>query len=160
MSEWARLYAECGGTLLFDRQHPDSVASRIGAVAQIYLATPYTKRVTRADGQYCPDANRFLLFEAAGEARRLSLRGLTAVSPIALAAAMAEVGAAARDGALDPLDAVFWEGWCRPILRASRAVVVPALDGWTDSVGVLHEARSALATNVPVYCYGEIAWAG
>ncbi|MCU0909815.1 MAG: DUF1937 family protein [Rhodobacteraceae bacterium] len=154
-SDWGKLLALRPSHLILGAD-PGHVARRVGG--QVYLATPYTRRVVDVAGAYDPDLNLSLMFEAAWEARRLAQLGVTAISPIVQAAGMVALHRP-RHGArpLDPLDAEFWTRWCAPVLAASEAVVVPDLPGWADSAGVLHEVKTALGRNKPVYLYAEAA---
>lgn len=129
----------------------------------VYLATPYTRRAAGPDGCWCAERSRAALAEAAREAARLAAVGVTAVSPVVLAVSMveAEAEAGAVPGPrLDPMDEGFWRDWCRPILDACCAVVVPDLPGWRESAGVWREVRLALAWQRPVFLYAEGADAG
>ena len=57
---------------------------------------------------------------------------------------------------LDPLDAGFWENWCRPLLNVSCGVVVPDIDGWAQSGGVYREVMWTLReTQRPIFFYAE-----
>lgn len=123
---------------------PD-VALRVSGGRPVYLATPYTLRATGADGRLDPYASAAAADDAARAAAALARFGVAAVSPIVLAAAMCD-----HDPCLDPLDDAFWTGWCRPLLDACGAVVVPAIDGWADSRGVAHEVAVSLGRMRPV----------
>jgi hypothetical protein len=94
-----------------------------------------------------------LAFACARELDRLAEESVTAVSPVLLGLAMIE---ARGDGFSASVleDAAFWAGWCRPILHACAAVVVPRHPGWDRSDGVAHEAEWALGRNTPVFVYG------
>jgi hypothetical protein len=95
--------------------------------------------------------------QAARELSRLARVGVTAISPIVQSAEMvhAEAFERVRDAArLDPLDAGFWTRWCTPILNVCSAVVVPDIDGWPESAGVLHEVLETLReTQKPIFFY-------
>ena len=114
----------------------------------VYLATPYSRQVIGSDGHWCPVRSTEFGIRAAMWARRLAGVGVTAVSPIVQAVEMVHCGAA---GEPDPLDAEFWEKWCRPLLAKADAVVVPPIRGWQVSVGVWREAIEALATSRQVW---------
>jgi len=124
---------------------PERVA--LMASGLVYLATPYTRMVLR-DGAWHFALSVEMQVRAERHAARLAALGVTAVSPIALAAGMCHAS-----HALDPLDAAFWARWCAPILAAARAVVVPDVPGWHLSDGIRHEVSEALARNLPVHVY-------
>ena len=107
-----------------------------------YLATPYSKVALDAWGDWCPSTSLECAEQAGLCARSLALAGVTAISPIIQAVEM--VHADFRDERLDPLDAEFWEAWCRPLLAASWYVIVPPIDGWAESDGIWLEVRTAL----------------
>ncbi len=113
-----------------------------------YLATPYTKIARHPDGGYCPTGSLEAAAKAARWARLLALEGITAVSPIVQSVEM--VNANLINGDLDPLDQVFWENWCRALLRASAVVVVPPIPGWDESDGIWTEVRLALEWQMQV----------
>lgn len=129
---------------------PAQVAREVAGIA--YLATPYSKVVLDADG--CWDLR--LSLEAMARAARasgvLARAGITALSPIVLAAEMCHCDHCGQR-LLDPLDAAFWTRWCAPLLDAARAVVVPDIRGWDRSDGIWHEVITALGRNLPVYVY-------
>jgi len=127
---------------------PDSVA--MVASGMIYLATPYSRIAVDDDGHWSPANSALAAVHADRHGARLAVRGVTAVSPIVLAAGMRHATAH-----LDPLDARFWTRWCAPILAASRAVVVPDIPGWSRSEGVWHEVREALGRSLPVHVYAR-----
>lgn len=146
--DWAWLKATYpGGVLLqVDCRFMDVVRHLCGRMA--YLATPYTKSVLDEDLQW--DRGRSFDIEArtARWSRAFAIEGVTVVSPIVLACAICHADV---EGHLDPLDDAFWSRWCQPMLSASGAVVIPAMDGWDVSRGVWREACWALRHNVPVY---------
>lgn len=121
----------------------------------VYLATPYSREVVTARGEWVMGLSERMQQQAAQEAERLCLRGVTAISPIVLSAAMCHLPIPRLIG-LDPLDAAFWGAWCQPLLAASGAVVVPDIPGWDRSVGVWREAVWAVEHGVPVYLYGGV----
>lgn len=132
---------------------PADIAARIGG--QVYLATPYSKRVVGPDGRWCPSRNNHLLVEAASEWRAMARAGVSAVSPILAAAAALTPDVAGRPEDLSPLDAAFWTRLDAPILAASAAVAVPDLPGWHESEGIWHEVNTALKYNKPVFMMME-----
>lgn len=107
-----------------------------------YLATPYTKLAVHPDGSFCSARSIEASVRAARWLNLLAMDGVTAVSPIVQAVEM--VNADRLRETLDPLDAAFWEDWCRPLLRASSVVVVPPIPGWDESDGIWGEVRQAL----------------
>ena len=108
----------------------------------VYLATPYSKLARCDNGQFDHGASLGAAFWAARWARLLAYHGITAVSPVIQAVEM--VHSERLENMLDPLDAQFWEGWCRPLLAASGVVVVPPIRGWQDSDGIWVEVCDAL----------------
>ncbi len=119
---------------------------------QVYLATPYTRRVqamTRTQGIALVDAEKAVAREAAAEVAELARLGVSAVSPIVQAVALRH---ALPEGLRpDPFDDAFWTKWCAPMLQASCAVVVPDLPGRRESEGIWHEITTSLARNVRVF---------
>lgn len=126
----------------------------------VYLATPYSREVTRR-GQWDYRRSVVMQGKAAKAALDLCLAGVTAISPIVLSAEMCHVAWIhtfdADPMVPDPLDAGLWEAWCRPLLCAAGAVVVPDIIGWNRSAGVWREAAWAVEHGVPVYLYGDAA---
>lgn len=114
-----------------------------------YLATPYSKAAVLECGKWDPGASAACSVCAAEWSRLLALDGITAVSPIIQAVEMVHVDY--FEPHLDPLDAQFWEGWCRPLLAASGVVIVPPIPGWKDSDGIWGEVCQALRLNRPVF---------
>lgn len=136
---------------------PKTVAQFTAGDAPVYLATPYSKIAQRA-GKWAYELSLTASAQAACEMGRLARAGVTAVSPIVQSAEIIhfERALAATGQMLDPLDAGFWESWCRPMLNVSCAVVVPAIDGWAQSEGVFREVMWTLReTNRPVFFYAE-----
>ena len=132
--------------------HPETslkeVSKRcLGTMA--YLATPYSKVALDDDGEWNATASLECGARAGYWARPLALSGVTAISPISQAVEM--IHADFRCTRLDPMDAEFWENWCRPLLVASRSVIVPPIDGWDESEGIWHEVRAALMARKCVY---------
>lgn len=122
------------------------VADRCGGHA-VYLATPYSKEVLDRSGNWSLALSLEASKRASREAVRLAAIGVTAVSPIVLAHEMVSMAS------FDPLDQKFWTQWCRPILNACGAVVVPNIQGWDASHGIWHEVTVALTSNRPVFVY-------
>ena len=143
MRDWSSpaLDTYAAGSLLHrDAALSDVVARCAGRL--VYLATPYSKLACCDNGQFNPAGSLKAAFLAARWAGLLADRGITAVSPVIQAVAM--VHCDPDDTRLDPLDAEFWEGWCRPFLAASGMVVVPPILGWQDSDGIWVEVCDAL----------------
>lgn len=113
-----------------------------------YLATPYSKLAVDLDGQFCHVRSDFAGQEAAKWLAHCGVNGITAVSPIVQSVAML---GADPVRALNPLDERFWSAWCAPMLWACSAVIIPQIDGWSQSAGVLFEAHSALKAMKPVF---------
>lgn len=131
-------------------RHPCLIEGRMAVMAlerlrggQVYLATPYTK-LAQFEGAFCEFRSHAAGLVAARWLLRLAVAGVSAVSPIAAAAAMLDED---LEGALRPLDERFWAAWCAPILTASHAVAVPMIPGWSESAGVWHECLWALSAN-------------
>lgn len=121
-----------GGLLIREARLGDVI--RHGRGRLCYLATPYSKVAVGADGAWDPSGSLDCAIRAARWARLLALEGVTAVSPVIQAVEM--VRADLLERCLDPLDAGFWEHWCRPLLAACGAVIVPPLAGWRESDGI------------------------
>lgn len=138
---------------------PTTVARYTLGGKPVYLATPYTKRVRKEGGGWSYEASLHASAQAARELGRLARVQVTGISPIVQSAEMvhAEAFGICVDGKpLDPLNDAFWREWCRPLLYASCAVVVPDLDGWQASEGVHGEVMWVLSeTNWPVFFYAE-----
>lgn len=118
----------------------------------VYLATPYSKLAVNDSGEWCRVGSYEAAVRAALWAGLLAAEGITAVSPIVQSVEMVHSDLC---GDLNPLDEVFWEGWCRPLLAASDVIVVPPIPGWRESEGIWIEVCSALSTNRPVYLIDE-----
>lgn len=135
---------------------PETVSKHAPGGRPVYLATPYTLRA-QINGKWSYEASLHCSAQAARELGRLARVGVTGISPIVQSAEMvhAEAFERVRDAApLDPLDAAFWHRWCRPILNACFAVVVPDIDGWPQSDGVFREVMETLAeTQKPIFFY-------
>ena len=117
-----------------------------------YLATPYSKIALCGCGAWHQGASLEAAVRAARWAKVLAAEGVTAVSPIVQAVEMVHADLADM---LDPLDEVFWEGWCRPLLAASEVVIVPPIPGWQESEGIWIEVCAALRSNRRVFQIGE-----
>lgn len=149
IGDWAALQgAHDGprGLLRADMVFSDVVAACKGGLA--YLATPYSREVLR-NGRWSALLSDVKAWEAARWAAWFAVNGVTALSPIAQAVAM--INANAGSDSLDPLDAKFWNAWCRPMLRNCDAVIVPPIDGWDRSQGVWMETAWALGRNRRVF---------
>lgn len=135
---------------------PATVARYAPGGRPVYLATPYTLRA-QVNGKWSYEASLHASAQAARELGRLARVGVTGISPIVQSAEMvhAEAFGRMRDAtALDPLDGEFWHHWCRPILNACAALVVPDIDGWPESAGVLQEVIETLReTQKPIFFY-------
>ncbi|APZ53724.1 DUF1937 family protein [Salipiger abyssi] len=114
----------------------------------VYLASPYSKRAAHADGCYCPTEATRAAFDAAKWAAALAREGITAISPIAQAQAMADADMGAG---LDPLDDRFWTDWCAPLLGACEALILPPIHGWQESRGCRLEITVAQNCGKPVF---------
>lgn len=114
-----------------------------------YLASPYSKIARYDDGEWDPSESLLCADRAALWARQLAMEGVTAVSPIVQAVGM--VHADFNDQRLDPLDVLFWEDWCRPLLNASGMVIVPPIAGWDYSDGIWVEVCEALKSQRRVF---------
>lgn len=136
---------------------PLSVARFTAGDRPVYLATPYSK-IAQRNGKWAYDLSLVASSQAAREMGRLARAGVTAVSPIVQSAEIVHIerALAATGQMLDPLNAEFWEDWCRPLLNVSCAVVVPDIDGWVQSEGVYREVMWTLReTQRPIFFYAE-----
>lgn len=136
--------------MLFRDVSADYVAARHGGELA-YLATPYSKLCRDRSGGFNRSASITCVYSGAYWQRAFALRGLSTVSPIVMAGLIAESDMAEEVQEVDPLNAPFWENWCRPMLEKADLVVVPQIDGWRDSLGVWCEVQTALARDVPVF---------
>lgn len=148
---WDRLFDLYGGVCVGRIPFVAAAARLRGRL--VYLATPYSREVLDAAGEFCPARSAWSAARAAAWAQRFATEGVTAVSPIVQAVAMLGVRGG---GGLDPLDAAFWDDWCRPLLRASDAMVVPAMPGWDRSVGVWREACATVRIQRRVHILGDL----
>ena len=115
----------------------------------VYLATPYSKVVVNPEGYWCASKSWDAALAANTWVVRFACVGVTAISPVVLTDAIAD--SYEGDEAPDPLDHEFWMQWCAPLLAKCDAVVVPPIEGWSDSDGIWAEACAALTTNRPVF---------
>lgn len=148
--DWAGLRA-LQPELLFQGPLRAMAHSRL-RLGQVYLATPYSERV-KVGGEYDEFQSEFAGSQAAEWLLQLSLYGVSAVSPIVQAVAMLRED---QVRALRPLDAGWWEAWCRPLLASSRVVAVPMLPGWDASYGVWGEVICALQAGLSVVVIEDI----
>jgi hypothetical protein len=146
--DWDWLKASYPGNVLLraDCQFVEAVSHLIGRMA--YLSTPYTKAVVNDQMEWDRGLSCDIEVRTARWVRAFAIEGITGASPILLSCAACHADIEDR---LDPLDDVFWARWRRPLLSASGAVVIPAMDGWDVSQGVWRDACWALLHNVPVY---------
>lgn len=142
--------AEVSGLLHCGADHGLVTARLRGRL--VYLATPYRCIAVGGDGAWDVARSLDAGLAAARWARDLAADGCTAISPIVQAVEMIH---ADRIGLLDPLDGDFWESWCRPLLAASAAVIVPPIPGWRDSAGIWREVREALHWQKRVFLIAE-----
>lgn len=142
---------EAAGLLHRDVPLADVIAHCRGGLA--YLATPYSRLVCGDAGIFDESASYECSFQAARWSRLLALEGVTAVSPIIQAAEL--LHADQLEGLLDPMDAQFWEAWCRPLLLASDVVIVPPQPGWQESEGIWGEVCHALLRNRQVFLIAD-----
>ena len=100
-----------------------------------YICWPYSH----------PDAEvRELRFrECAKFAAKLATDGYVVFAPIAHSHPLAIYGG--LDGDWD-----FWRKQDEAFIRASKEVLLPMVDGWEDSVGILAEIKFANALGIPV----------
>lgn len=122
----------------------------------VYLASPYTLRAADEAGRWDADRSEAALRDAAWESVRLLEVGVTAVSPIVMSAAMIRATHRSRRR-LDPFDGPLWHQWCRPLLDACAAIVVPDIPGWRQSCGVWREVCMGLDLQMPIFIYSPIA---
>ena len=136
---------------------PLTVARFTGGDSPVYLATPYSK-IAQRDGKWAYDLSLVASAQAAREMGRLARVGVSAISPIVQSAEIVhwDLATALTGKKIDPLDAAFWEDWCRPLLNVSCGVVVPNIDGWVQSDGVYREVLWTLReTQRPIFFYAE-----
>ena len=139
-----------GDLLRRDATMADVVGECRGRLA--YLATPYSKIALSNNGVWDYSASMVAMTRAARWARMLAIEGVTAISPIIQSVEMVHAGVSlASLSEMDPLDAVFWEGWCSPLLLKADVVIVPPITGWAESVGIWIEACTALRSNRQVF---------
>ncbi|RAZ84429.1 DUF1937 family protein [Cereibacter johrii] len=154
--DWAALRAHPArdAGLLHFGAGPALVARRAKLGRPVYLATPYSLRAVDREGRWSADMSAAAMGDAGREIVRLQQVGVTAISPVALSGVAVHATLYPRP-VLDPLDAVLWAEWCRPILDSCSAVVVPDIRGWSRSLGIWHEVRAALARQTSVFVYAE-----
>ncbi|OOY31601.1 DUF1937 family protein [Thioclava sp. F36-6] len=147
--DWSALQGLFDGSKLLRPGVSVPEVAGLGSGRSVYLATPYRREVTNADGRF----DRWLGRQAASAAAlwswRLAQEGASAVSPVILSTAICEVGIDLGQGP-DPLDDNFWSAWCLPLMRDAAVFAVPPISGWDRSIGVWREACWALERNVPV----------
>lgn len=103
----------------------------------IYLATPYTLYKKGVDESY---RDTVLLLA------RLMDFGLDVFSPIVHFHPCAD-----WLGVLEPRDHPYWMKKCKPFLDACSALVVPTLEGFLSSKGVLEEMEYYRFADKPVF---------
>lgn len=118
----------------------------------VYLATPYTREVL-SGGKWSYEKSVTLSTLASRHMVMLMRERVTAISPIVMASEAMHAQCSVGGRRLDPLDQEFWSEWCRPLLHAARAVVVPNIPGWERSLGIWSEVAFALEHNMPVFVY-------
>lgn len=129
---------------------PASVAR--AAVGQTYLAAPYPLAVRGRQEEWKPALSERIAYLAAYEILRLMQMGVSAVCPVEMRARMC-IAAPLVDEAPHALDSNAWQDWSRPMLEASRLVVVPDIPGWSVCPEVWATVVWALTRNVPVHIY-------
>jgi len=119
-----------------------------------YLATPPAPVDDTADARW--GAARLVAsgVPAARWACRLSVHGVTALSPMVQAVEM-HLADRLASGLPDP-DALFWQAWQRPLVAASDFVAVPPIVGWQDCAAVWGATRHALETRKPVFLISDV----
>lgn len=120
----------------------------------VYLASPYSHRAAGPDGAFCAEMGQGAADDACAWVAALAVAGVTAISPVALShfACMESLcRRPLRLAALDPLDAAFWHGWCRPLMHRCDAMVVPEIGGWDASAGIWAEFGWAVTHQRPVF---------
>ncbi|MBD3785650.1 MAG: DUF1937 family protein [Sphingomonadales bacterium] len=130
---------------------PKVVAQHNSGLA--YLATPYTREVL-VKGKWSLEKSVEFSMLAAREVIMLMRYGVTAVSPIVLAAEGLHAQASNPGTKVNALDRRRWSDWRRPIFNAARFVIVPRISGWDECEAVFSEVEEALARNMPVFIYG------
>ena len=141
--EWQGLAAAHEGLM-----YPDVAAEdmpRLLPEGLVYVATPFTKRVTAVDGGVDQSAVARCRAECENACAALLRREITGISPI-----LVGLGVCASDPARDLLDDAFWVRAYAPLLKACVAIVAPDLPGRGESNGVLHEVRHMLGLGRPV----------
>jgi hypothetical protein len=100
-----------------------------------YLATPYTKYVAGRDAAQ----------EAARNAARLLLSGVTVHAPVPLGHMMA------KHGALNPSDLAIWIPFNQATLERCDTLIVAHMDGWLASEGIAHEVMWFAMARRPIF---------
>lgn len=101
----------------------------------LYLASPYSKFNAGLDAA----------FKAACEQTALLIRaGYNVFSPVAHSHPVAQFGN------FDPLDCAMWLEQDEPFMEAAAGIVVLMLEGWQESVGVMHEINRFAEMDKPI----------
>jgi len=124
-----------------------------------YLATPYTKRSTNFNGDFCLDSAGRAAGDAEAWAGWFAAHGVSVDCPISEGhrATMAGrfVGLDGRvqilEYDLDPLDVDFWAAWCAPRIERADCMVIPPIYGRGDSQGIAAEMLEFQNTGRPVF---------
>ena len=107
---------------------PASVA--LYARQPVYLATPYTRRATDAQGDWDMNGSFDCISDASAQVLRLKAVGVSAFSPIVQSVIAVHCTDDPKEfDAHHPLDAAAWMRWCQPFLNICPAVVVPDISG-------------------------------
>jgi len=116
-----------------------SVSDRFERLAEyglVYLASPYTKY---EKGLYAA------FREISRIAAELAKRGISAYSPIAYSHLLAV------QGGISPTSHNFWMSYDKPFMRASGALLVAKMEGWSESKGVQEEILIFRALEKPIF---------
>lgn len=106
-----------------------------------YLACPYSHESGALENMRAKSATRLAVW--------LTKQGVTVFSPLTMTTEMDSVARASMSEPM-PHDYDFWREHDRRFIEASGALVVLALDGWSDSVGVTDEIHAALDNSLPI----------
>lgn len=106
-----------------------------------YIATPYTRYKHGLEKAYA---------EASHLAVRLQDRGWRVFSPIAAFHPLA------RTTGIDPCDHKFWLTCCMPWIEKCDALVIAAMEGWMESVGITWERKMFSAMNKPIQIIDQL----
>jgi hypothetical protein len=101
----------------------------------IYLAAPY--------GHSDPAVIETRMSAVTRHLAELAAEGKVAFSPLLMHFCL-------NSGIDLPGDYEFWKNFCLTMLRKSDILLVLALPGWEESVGVLDEIEFAKAFNIPI----------